>query len=67
MKYKNNNKNNILMMFKKVLFNDFESMLLQMLDTKDLNGRRKKILPSLYPLNYCFSTIDVATHKLKQK
>ena len=29
---KNSNKNNILMMFKQVLFDDFESMLLQKLE-----------------------------------
>ena len=39
---KNSNKNNILMMFKQVLFDDFESMLLQKLNRIN-NGPNKKI------------------------
>ena len=34
---KNNNKNSISMMFKKVLFNDFESMLLSSLNLWTIN------------------------------
>ena len=45
---KDSNKNNILMMFKKVIFNDFESMLLQ-----KVGDPRKKF-------HYCFENFAVS-------